>query len=191
VCSLIAAPEQPCWEEQNHEPKKERGTGLGEEQHDASRLSETVRKPLTAALRSCIPTEGAGDVSWALYSSAILNRSWRSHAVFERFLLSFHMLDLPADARDFLFDLEDVLYLAGASAENILESLLGLAGILKPCHKVGVLLGDFFAVLRFSFKPTRAFSSARAAVSCGAGMRKDAWSMRAAPCGVATFSPAA
>jgi hypothetical protein len=70
-------------------------------------------------------------------------------------LLGFHLLDFPADACDFLFDLEDVLYLAGASAENILESLLGLAGILKPCDEVGVLLGDFFAVLRFRFKPAK------------------------------------
>ena len=67
----------------------------------------------------------------------------------QRLLLGFHLLDFAANARNLLFDFEDVLHFAGARAENILEALLGFAGVLQPGEKIGVLLGHFFAVLRF------------------------------------------
>ena len=69
--------------------------------------------------------------------------------MFQRLLLRFHLLDFAANARDLFFHFEDVLHFAGARAENILEALLGFAGVFQPREKIGVLLSDFFAVLRF------------------------------------------
>ena len=67
----------------------------------------------------------------------------------EIFLFGFHLFDFAADAGDFLFDCEDIADFSGALNEDGLEALLGFAGIFEASDEIGMLLGDFFAVLRF------------------------------------------
>jgi hypothetical protein len=71
--------------------------------------------------------------------------------------LGFHLLDFATDAGDFLFDFEDVADFAGALREDGLEALFSFAGIFQARDEIGVLLGDFFAVLRFEFDAAERF----------------------------------
>jgi hypothetical protein len=61
------------------------------------------------------------------------------------------------DAGDFLLDFEDVADFAGALRKDGLEALFGFAGIFQARDEIGVLLRDFFAVLRFEFNAAEGF----------------------------------
>jgi len=73
-----------------------------------------------------------------------------------------------ANARDLLFDFKNVFHLACARAENILKALLGFAGVLQAREKISVLLGDFFAVLRFRLDTAEGFEFS----NCGGELRR-------------------
>jgi len=82
---------------------------------------------------------GSGELGLVLFGKFQVD-SGKADAMFQRLLLRFHLLDFAPNARDLFFDFEDVLHLAGARAENILEALLGFAGVFQPREKIGVLL---------------------------------------------------
>jgi hypothetical protein len=77
--------------------------------------------------------------------------------VLQILLLGFHLLDFAANARYLLFDFQHVLHLAGTGAQNILEALLGFAGVFQARDEIGVLLRDFFTVLGFDFDAAECF----------------------------------
>jgi len=71
------------------------------------------------------------------------------HSVFESLLLCLHAFNLSADARDLLFDLEDIVDLSGALFKNCAQSTFRFTGVLQARSQIGVLLRDFLAGLGF------------------------------------------
>lgn len=154
----VAAPEEPHGNGKQESPEEEDGAEFGEEEKKGDK---SVGNVSITVHESVVEPRGDGrgrrvQLGFVFFGDFEIHGR-EIHAMFEVLLFSFHLLDFAAHTSDFLFDFEDVADFSGALGEDGLETLLGFAGIFETGDEVGVLLGDFFAVLIFVFDVAERF----------------------------------
>ena len=127
-----AAPREPSRNEEQEEPEKEHRSVLGEEENDREKSVGDVAVAIDGGVADLRGDGGGRGVELGfVFLGEFEIDGGEVDAMLEIFLFGFHLFDFAADARDFLFDFEDVADFAGAVREDGLEALLGFAGIFQ------------------------------------------------------------
>src|SRR5438876_462062 len=152
VSAAVPPPEAPGRNPHEGEPEQEAGTRLREKKNQGPESLERIAKAVDTRVAELDQDRWRRRVELGfVFFGKFQVDGGEVDAMLERFLFGFHLLDFAPDAGDFLFDIKNIFYLAGARSKDVLEAKLRLAVILDASNEVCVLLRDFFAILRFAF----------------------------------------
>jgi len=150
LSAAIAPPKAPGGDAKWRQPEQKAWAGFHEKKNQRQETFERIAKAIDGGVAELDQHRRGGGVELGLVLLSQLQvDSGKLDAVLQIFLLGLHLLDFAAHAGDLLLHVENIFDLARSRSKNVLETKLRLAVILDASNKVGVLLGDFFAVLHF------------------------------------------
>ena len=156
--ATIPFPEPPPGNTQESQPEQEAGSGLREEKNQRQEALEGTAKSVDGGVAELHQNRRRGGVELGLVLFGELQvDGGELDAMLQRFLFGLYLLDFAAHAGEFLFDFQYIFDLTRTGTKNILKPPFGFAGIFQAREQVGVLLRNFFPVLRFIFEATERF----------------------------------